>query len=108
MNGTQPHITFLASSSNSGATALRISWQRAVQLPQPVLARVCSFSCASVFSPLVWIASMIAPLVTPTQPQTVALSGICAMSRPVSSTGGGNSRWRRRSDRSVPARSQSM
>ncbi len=80
MNGTQPHITFFVSSSNSGATALRISWQRAVQLPQPVLARVCSFSCASVLTPFVWIASMIAPLVTPTQPQTVALSAICAMS----------------------------
>ena len=91
MKGMQPHITFFVSSSNSGATALRISWQRAVQLPQPVLARVCSFSCASVFTPFVWMASMIAPLVTPTQPQTVALSAICAMSSPPSAAGGGKS-----------------
>ena len=51
---------------------------------------------------------MIAPLVTPTQPHTVALSGICAMSRPVSAAGGGKSRCRRLILEVGAARSQSM
>ena len=38
---------------------------------------------------------MMVPLVTPTQPQTVALSAISATSRPASAAGGGNSRCRR-------------
>ena len=50
-NGTQPHSTFLPSSSNSGATARSRSWHSDVQLPHPVLARVHSFSCDSVLTP---------------------------------------------------------
>ena len=53
-----------------------------MQLPQPVEARVHSFSCASVLTPFSWIAWMISPLVTPMQPQTVSLSGIWATSSP--------------------------
>ena len=45
-------MTFLTSSSNSGATARSRSWQRLVQLPQLVLARVHSLSCDIVLTPL--------------------------------------------------------
>ena len=107
-NGTQAQMTFLASSSNSGATARSRSWHRLVQLPQPVLARVHSLSCDSVLTPCSWIAWMMVPLVTPTQPQTVALSDISATSRPASAAGGGNSRCRRCAEMSASVRSHSM
>jgi hypothetical protein len=73
-----------------------------------VLARVHSFSCDIVLTPLSWMAAMMVPLVTPTQPQMVELSDIDATSSPPSAEGGGNSRYRRCSERSALVRSQSM
>ena len=62
--------------------------QSSVQLPHPVDARVHSFSCDSVLTPFSWMASMMVPLVTPMQPQTVSLSAIWAASAPGIRPGG--------------------